>query len=285
LEPRFGMTFLLNEVSSIKASYTHAYQYLQLAQNSTAGTPLDIWFSASPNVKPQVADQVAAGYFRNFRKNTIETSVEVYYKNMRNSIDFKDHAELLLNKQLEGELRFGKSWSYGIEMMVSKPLGRLNGWVSYTYSRVFREFKDINGGRKYPAPYDSPHDVSIVMNFDATKRISLSANWIYSTGKPVTFPTGRAVVGGTVVPIYSDRNAYRMRDYHRLDLAVTLHQKPREIPKKFSWDLVFSVYNAYARHNTWSINFVQDTENPYVTYAEQTYLFGLIPAVTFNFKF
>jgi hypothetical protein len=283
IEPRLGLTYLLNEVSSIKASYSHSYQYLQLAQNSTAGTPLDIWFSASPNVKPQVADQVAAGYFRNFRKNTIETSVEVYYKDMRRTIDFKDHAELLLNKQLEGELRFGKSWSYGIEVMVAKPQGRLNGWVSYTYSRTWRELKDINDGKKYPAPYDSPHDFSIVLNFDATKRINLSANWIYSTGKPVTFPTGRAVIDGAIVPIYSDRNAYRMMDYHRLDVALTLRQKPKESP--FYWDLVFSVYNAYNRHNTWAINFVQDTENPYVTYAEQTYLFGIIPAITFNFKF
>jgi hypothetical protein len=283
LEPRLGVTYILNEVSSVKASYSHSYQYLQLAQNSTAGTPLDIWFSASPNVKPQVADQVAAGYFRNFRKNTIETSVEVYYKNMRRTIDFKDHAELLLNKQLEGELRFGKSWAYGIEFMVAKPEGRLNGWVSYTYSRTWRQLEDINDGIKYPAPYDSPHDFSIVFNFEATKRIGFSANWIYSTGKPVTFPTGRALIDGAIVPIYSDRNAYRMMDYHRLDLSVTLHQKPKET--WFNWDLVFSVYNAYNRHNTWAINFVQDAQNPYVTYAEQTYLFGVIPAITFNFRF
>lgn len=283
LEPRLGMTFLLDEFSSVKASYSHTYQYLQLAQNSTAGTPLDVWFSASPNVKPQVADQVAAGYFRNFRKNTIETSVEVYYKNMRNSIDFKDHAELLLNKQLEGELRFGKSWAYGIELMIAKNTGRFNGWVSYTYSRAWREFDDINDGKVYPAPYDSPHDVSVVLNFEATKRISISTNWIYSTGKPVTFPTGRAVIDGVVVPIYSDRNAYRMMDYHRLDFSVTLHQKPND--QRFKWDLVFSVYNAYNRHNTWAINFTQDPQNPYVTYAEQTYLFGIIPAVTYNFNF
>jgi hypothetical protein len=283
LEPRLGITYMLNEVSSIKASYTHIYQYLQLAQNSTAGTPLDIWFSSSPNVKPQVVDQVAVGYFRNFRKNTFETSVEVYYKNMRRTIDFKDHAELLLNKQLEGELRFGKSWAYGIEFMVAKPQGRINGWVSYTFARTWREIKEINDGEKYPAPYDSPHDFSIVLNFDASKRISLSANWIYSTGKPVTFPTGRAVIDGAVVPIYSDRNAYRIMDYHRLDLSVTLLQKPTD--KRFNWDLVFSVYNAYNRHNTWAINFVQDAQNPYLTYAEQTYLFGVIPAVTFNFRF
>ncbi len=283
IEPRLGLTYLLSETSSLKASYSHTYQYLQLAQNSTAGTPLDIWFSASPNVRPQVADQLAVGYFRNFRKNTIETSVEVYYKWMNRSIDFKDHAELLLNKQLEGELRFGKAWSYGIEFMVKKAEGRLNGWVSYTYSRTFREFADINDGKAYPAPYDSPHDFSIVMNFEASKRWSLSANWIYSTGKPVTFPTGRAVIGGAIVPIYSDRNAYRMMDYHRLDLSATLYPKPKE--RRFDWDLVFSVYNAYNRHNAWAINFVQDTENPYTTYAEMTYLFGIIPAITFNFRF
>ncbi|MCK9399818.1 MAG: TonB-dependent receptor [Bacteroidales bacterium] len=283
LEPRLGMTYVLDEVSSVKASYSHTYQYLQLAQNSTAGTPLDIWFAASPNVKPQVSDQVAAGYFRNLRRNTIETSVEVYYKSMRNAIDFKDHATLLLNKQLEGELRFGKAWAYGIELMIAVPEGRLNGWVSYTYSRTWRKFKDINDGKTYPAPYDSPHDVSIVMNFEASQRISLSANWIYSTGKPVTFPTGRAVIDGAIVPIYSDRNAYRIKDYHRLDLSVTLHQKPND--HRFKWDLIFSVYNAYNRHNTWAINFVQDVQNPYKTYAEMTYLFGVIPAVTFNFRF
>jgi hypothetical protein len=283
IEPRFGLTYLLDEFSSVKASYSHTYQYLQLAQNSTAGTPLDVWFTASPNVKPQVCDQVAAGYFRNFQKNTIETSVEVYYKTMRNAIDFKDHAELLLNKQLEGELRFGKGWAYGVEFMVSKPQGKLNGWVSYTYSRTWRQFKDINDGNKYPAPYDSPHDVSIVLNFDASRRISISANWIYSTGKPVTFPTGRAVIDGAIVPIYSDRNAYRMPDYHRLDLSFTLHQKPSD--SRFKWDLVFSVYNAYNRHNTWAINFVQDDLDPLTTYAEQTYLFGIIPAITFNFRF
>ena len=202
---------------------------------------------------------------------------------MRRTIDFKDHAVLLLNKQLEGELRFGKSWAYGIEVMVSKVAGKLNGWVSYTYSRAWRQIDEINDGNKYPAPYDSPHDVSIVLNFEATQRLSLSANWIYSTGKPVTFPTGRAVIDGVVVPIYSDRNAYRMMDYHRLDVSLTLHQKPSDA--RFNWDLVFSVYNAYNRHNTWSINFVQDAANPYMTYAEQTYLFGLIPAITFNFRF
>jgi hypothetical protein len=283
LEPRLGVAYMLNEESSLKASYTHNYQYLQLAQNSTAGTPLDIWFSASPNVKPQIADQLALGYFRNFRDNMIEASVEVYYKSIRNAIDFKDHAELLLNKYLEGELRFGNAWSYGIEFLVRVPEGRLNGWVSYTYSRTFREFEEINNGKKYPAPYDAPHDVSIVVNYELSQRFSFSTNWVYATGRPVTFPTGRAVIDGAIVPIYSDRNAYRMPAYHRLDLSVTYRGKPKE--RRFKGEWVLSVYNAYNRHNAWSINFVQDQNDPFTTYAEKTYLFGIVPSITYNFKF
>lgn len=295
LEPRIGLNYLLSERSSVKASWARTNQYIQVAQNSTAGTPLDIWFPASPNVKPQLSDQFALGYFRNFKNNLIETSLEGYYKNMQNAIDFKDHAELLLNKELEGELRFGKAWSYGIEALVrlnGLPLlnGRISGWVSYTWSRTWREFPDINGGKKYPAPYDRPHDVSIVANWDITPRWTVAANWVYSTGQPVTFPTGRAVIGGAILPIYSDRNAYRMRDYHRLDLSVTLNGKKKPGRKwEHSWTL--ALYNAYNRHNTWSINFVQEESSPtnpnsgYETFAEQTYLFGIIPAITFNFKF
>jgi outer membrane receptor protein involved in Fe transport len=284
LEPRLGAIYVFNEFSSVKASYARTIQYLQLAQNSTAGTPLDFWFPASPNVKPQVADQVATGYFRNFRKNTIETSVEVYYKWMNDVIDFKDHAQLLLNKQLEGELRIGKAWSYGAEFLVRLNERKLSGWVSYTYSRTFRQIPTINNGAYYPAPYDKPNNIAIVLNYLLSKRISISANWVYATGSPVTFPTGRAIVGGKVIPIYSDRNAYRYQDYNRLDLSVTWSgkQKPEQ---KFHWDLNFSVYNVYNRHNTWTINFIQDNADPNITYAEKTYLFGIIPSVTFNFHF
>ncbi len=284
LEPRLGAVYVLNELSSIKASYTRTLQYLQLAQNSTAGTPLDFWFPASPNVKPQVADQVATGYFRNFRKNTIETSVEVYYKWMNDVIDFKDNAQLLLNKQLEGELRIGKAWSYGAEFLLRLNERKLNGWVSYTYSRTFRQIPTINNGAYYPAPYDKPNNISIVLNYQLTKRLGISANWVYATGTPVTFPTGRAIIGGKVIPIYSDRNAYRYPDYHRMDLSVDYACKEKP-GNKFKWDLNFSVYNVYDRHNTWTINFVQDTIDPNVTYAERTYLFGIIPSVTLNFHF
>lgn len=284
LEPRLGLLFAPNENWSLKASYARTYQYLQLAQNSTVGTPLDIWFPASPNIKPQMGDQIAGGYFRNFRRNTIETSVELYYKQMKNVIDFKDFARLLLNNKLEGEVRTGKAYSYGAEFFVRLNEKKLNGWISYTYSRTFRKIQGINEGREYPAPYDKPHNVSVVLNYEITSRWMVSLNWLYATGTPVTFPTGRAVIGGKVIPIYSDRNQYRYEDYHRLDASVTLNSKKKP-GSKFSWDLNFSVYNAYNRHNTWTINFTQETDNPDVTYAEKVYLFGIIPSVTFNFHF
>ncbi len=284
IEPRIGILYTFNEISSIKASYSRTNQYLQLAQNSTAGTPLDIWFPASPNVKPQVADQGALGYFRNFRRNTIETSVEIYYKQMNHVIDFKDFAELLLNEKLEGEIREGKGWSYGAEFLIRLNEKKFGGWVSYTLSKSMRKIPEINNGDPYPAPYDKPHNVAIVANYTFHPRWSVSANWVYATGNPVTFPTGRAEIGGKVIPIYSDRNAYRYQDYHRLDLSLTFYSKVKE-GRRFKWDINASVYNVYNRHNTWSINFVQDNENPNVTYAEKIYLFGIVPSVTFNFHF
>jgi hypothetical protein len=284
LEPRLGANFAIDESSSIKASYSRTAQYVHLAQNSTAGTPLDIWFPSSPNVKPSLADQLALGYFRNFHRNKFETSVEVYYKHMSNVIDFKDHAQLLLNRKLDGELRFGKAWSYGLEMMVKIPDGRLNGWVSYTLSASKRKIPLINNGMTYAAPYDKPHNVSLVFNYEITKRFIVSANWVYATGIPVTFPVGRAEIGNKIIPIYSDRNAYRLPDYHRLDIAVILKGKDMK-DRRWHSEWNFSVYNAYARKNTWAINFVQDNENPNVTYAEKTYLFSLIPSITYNFIF
>ena len=284
LEPRLGLLYTLNDFNSFKASYARTYQYLQLAQSSTVGTPLDIWFPASPNVKPQIADQFALGYFRNFRRNTVETSVEVYYKYMNHVIDFKDHAQLLLNPQLEGELRIGTAYSYGAEFLVRLNEQKLNGWISYTWSRTFRVIPEINDGNPYPAPYDKPNNLAVVVNYQISKRFSASANFIYATGSAVTFPTGRALIGGKLIPIYSNRNAYRFEDYNRLDLSVTFSSKIKP-GKRFNWDLNLSVYNVYNRHNTWAINFLQESDNPDVTYAEKIYLFGIIPSITFNFHF
>jgi hypothetical protein len=283
-EPRITLTYLLNENSSVKGSYSRTVQYITLAQNSTAGTPLDIWFPATKTVKPQLADQLAAGYFKNLMKNRYEASVEVYYKNISHLIDFRDHAQLLLNPYLEGELRIGRGYAYGVETLIRKNDGRLTGWVSYTYSRSFRIIPEINGGRTYNSPYDRPSTLNIVASLDILKRLTASLTWLYSTGLPVTFPTGRAIIGNSIIPIYSNRNDYRMPDYHRLDLSVTL--KGKEKPgKRWYSELNLSVYNVYNRHNAWSINFVQDSQDPNITYAEKTYLFSVIPALTYNIKF
>ncbi len=203
---------------------------------------------------------------------------------MDNSIDFRDHATLFLNQKLDGELRFGAARSYGFEFFIKKTEGKFYGWISYTYSRTDRTFPDINNGTTYLSYYDKPHNIAIVANYEFNKRYIFSANWVYYSGSPVTFPTGRAVIGNEVIPIYSDRNAYRMPDYHRLDLSLTIKGKVKP-NRRYSHEWNFSVYNAYNRHNAWTINFVQDKTNPNVTYAEKTYLFSIIPSVTYNFKF
>lgn len=284
LSPRLGLNYRLNETSSFKASYARTYQFLQMASNSTAGTPLDLWFTAGKNVKPQSCDQVALGYFRNFSDNKVEGSVEVFYKKMENTIDFKDHADLILNSKLEGDLRFGHSHAYGAEFLLRKNEGRLTGWISYTYSRSERTIYGVNNDKQYLAPYDRPHTVYIVGSYDLNKRVSLGANFVYSTGQPITYPVGRMEVGGIVVPVYSDRNEYRMPDYHRMDVSLTLH--PRDNSKSFwngEWN--FSIYNVYAHKNAWAINFVNDSDNPNGTKAEMTYLFTFVPSITYNFKF
>ena len=283
-EPRIALTFIIDTLSSLKASYSRTTQFIHLAQNSTAGTPLDIWFPSSPNVHPQLCDQIAVGYFRYFLNDQVETSIEVYYKKINHAIDFKDHASLLLNKYLEGELRFGTAEAIGLELLLRKNEGRFNGWISYTLSKTLREFDEINNGKPYPAPYDRPHNVSVVLNYEITQRIWMSANWVYGTGLPVTFPTGRFEYMGSIAPVYSERNSYRMPDYHRLDISISLQSKNKP-GRRFNYDLNLSVYNAYARKNAWAINFVQDEDDPTITYAEMTYLFSIVPALTFNFNF
>ncbi len=284
LEPRISLNYMLNEKNSIKTSYARTRQYLQMASNSTAGTPLDIWFPASPNILPQISDQVSLGYFRNFRNNQFESSLEVYYKKMSNAIDFRDHAQLLLNPRLEGELRIGEATSYGAEFYLKYELQGFSGWISYTYSRTMRDIPEINDGNPYPAPYDKPHDLALVFSYDFSPRISVGANWIYSTGIPFTLPSGRYEILGNILPVYTGRNEYRLPDYHRLDLSFTLRGKEKP-GRRWRGEWNFSVYNAYARKNIWTLNFVQDADNPDLTYAEMTYLFSIIPAITYNFRF
>ena len=284
LSPRLGINYLLDKQSSVKASYARTNQFLQMASNSTAGTPLDLWFTAGKNIKPQTCDQYAVGYFRNFLNNELEGSVEVFYKDMQNTIDFRDHAQLLLNKKLDGELRFGNSRSYGAEFQIQKNEGKLTGWISYTYSRAERTIQGINNNETYLAPYDRPSTIYIVGNYELNDRISFGANFIYATGQPITYPIARMEVGNVILPVYSKRNEYRMPDYHRLDVSLTWKPKAK---KKRAWtgEWNFSVYNVYGHKNAWAINFVDDQDTAYKTKAEMTYLFTFVPSITYNFKF
>lgn len=284
IEPRIGLIYSFDPTSSIKASYSRTTQYIQLAQNSTSGNPLDIWFPVSPNVKPQKADQYALGYFKELTPQQINLFIEVYYKNMKNAIDFKDYASLLLNKQLEGELRFGKAYSYGSEFQLRFEEKKLSGWIAYTWSRSWKKIEEINKGKKYPSAYDRPNNISIILSYNLSQRVDISSNWIYTTGAPITVPIGRYQYMNNILAIYSGRNASRMPDYHRLDLSLNLKSKEHQ-NRKWSSEWNFSIYNVYGRKNAWIINFVQDKDDPCKTYAEKTYLFTFVPSITYNFKF
>jgi len=289
VEPRLGMRYSLTETSSIKASYNRMAQYVHLASNGISSSPLDLWFPSSSNIDPQIADQVALGYFHNFRDDSYEASLELYYKDIKNAIDFKDHAQLLINKFIEGELRVGEARAYGAELLVKKNVGAFTGWLGYTLSKSERKIAEINDGEWYNATWDKTHDLSLVGSYEYSKRSTFSANWIYATGRAITLPTGRFDYNGSSVPVYSDRNAERMPAYHRLDLGWNLKCKDKPDRWLF-WDLNVSVYNAYNRHNAYTINFadadgdVVDGQTPEQE-ATKTYIFPILPSVTWNFKF
>lgn len=282
LEPRLAAMYQINDVSSIKASYLRTVQYAQVATNATGGIPFDLWFPSGPNIEPQKCDQFAIGYFRNFLHNDIETSVELFYKNIHNVIDFADDAFFIGNVYVDGEVRSGKGRSYGAEFLVRKNFGKFTGWLSYTYSRALRTIKDINFGKEYVSPYDRPHNISIVLNYEFNRRFDISASWVYNTGQPVTYPYGKYTIDGVTYAIYNgERNKSRYPDYHRLDLSATLKCKNRHKNWKGEWN--FSVYNAYGRKNTWAVIFLPDGENNIQT--QQISLFSFIPSVSYNFKF
>ena len=282
-DPRMGFAYVFNDRHSVKASYSRTTQFIQLASNSTSGSPLDFWFPASAKVKPQKCDQIAAGYFRNFASDKYEFSAEVYYKDMKDVVDFKDHAKLMLNENLEDELRFGSGYSYGIELMLRKTLGIFSGWMSYTFSKSMRKVEDINQGNRYRSPYDKPHNVSALVTYELSPKWSLSACWVYGSGTPVTYPTGRFQVENDYVPVYSGRNEYRYPAYHRLDLSATWKLSP--VGKHFQHELNFSLYNAYGRENAWTILFRPEDNNPDSYYAEKVSLFKFVPSITWNFNF
>ncbi|MBP5573068.1 MAG: TonB-dependent receptor [Bacteroidales bacterium] len=283
-EPRLAAMFRIDEVSSVKASYSRTFQYIQVASAATGGLPFDVWFPISPNVKPQRSDQFAVGYFRNFNHDAIETSVELYYKDLNDVMDFKDNALTYGNVLIDGELRIGKGRSFGAEFLVRKNTGKLTGWISYTFARSYRTIPGINFGEEYRSPYDRPHNFVIVANYDITPKLSVAANWIYNTGQPVTYPFGQYTMGNVTYAIYNGRrNESRYPAYHRMDLSLTW-QLPDRRWKRWDSELNVSVYNVYAHHNTWAVTFDQDEENGGVK-TERMYLFSAVPSISYQFKF
>jgi hypothetical protein len=282
LEPRVSLSFAYNDFSSFKAAYSRNTQNIHLVSNATSASPTDVILGSTLNTKPEISDQVAVGWFRNFSENRYEFNVETYYKAMQNQIDYRNGANTQANELLEGELLYGIGRAYGVELIMKKKEGRLTGWIGYTIARTERKVDGINEGNWYAARQDRTHDISVVAVYDITPKLSVSALFIYYTGNAVTFPSGKYMVNGKTQFIYTERNGYRMPDYHRLDLGVTWIRKNTE---KFESSWNFSIYNAYGRENAYSITFRANENNPAVTEAVQTTLFRWVPAITYNFKF
>jgi hypothetical protein len=295
LDPRISLKYMLDSTSSLKFSYGIYHQYIQLLSNSISPfSSFEIWLPSGTNIKPQRAGQFALGYFKFFKKAALEFSLEGYYKLMQNQIDYEPHASLLLNPLIEGELRFGTARSYGIEFLLRRSKGRLSGWISYTWSRVFRQIDGVNSNKEYPAFYDRPHDFSIVLSYHLTTRVNLSANWVYYTGSAITTPIGFYEYNSNTIPLYGEKNNDRLPNYHRLDIAI--NWRLNKIEQKFQHSLTFAIYNLYNRKNPVSINFnkIETKEGKYVVPANvfgagdivttQRYLLGIMPSITYKFR-
>ena len=282
LEPRLAVNYMFNKRNSVKLSYNRMSQCLHLLSNYTSGSPADVWIPCSNNLEPVFVDHVSAGFFRNFINHGIETSIEVYYKNMINITDYKDGADIIFDRHVESQILSGEGRSYGLELYIKKKYGRLTGWISYTLSKTENKIDGISNNRWYPLRYDRTHDISVVAAYKPFKRLTLSGTWVYATGNAVTFPGGRYVIDNNPVPYYTERNGYRMPPYHRLDLSLTLDSKE---DKKFKSAWEFSVYNVYNRYNAYIISFRESKTVPGTTEAVKLSLFGIVPSITYKFKF
>ncbi|MEO5684936.1 MAG: TonB-dependent receptor [Chitinophagaceae bacterium] len=282
LEPRAAASFELNDISSLKVSYVRNVQNLHLISNSTTSSPTDKWTASTNLIKPEISDQVSLGYYRNLLDNKYELTVETYYKSMQNQIDYRDGANVFVNGAIEAQLLYGKGRAYGIEWLLKRKAGKLTGWLSYTLAKTERKIDGINNNGWYNARQDRTHDIAIVAMYQLNKKWSFSANWIFYTGDAVSFPSGKYSSGGEVYFYYTERNGYRMPNYHRLDLGATLQLKNK---KHWSSELAFSLYNAYGRENAYTIQFRQNEDDPAKTEAVRTALFKYIPSISYNFKF
>ncbi|MDR0790034.1 MAG: TonB-dependent receptor [Bacteroidales bacterium] len=282
LEPRLSANWKMNDDNSIKAAYTRNSQNLHLLSNSTSGNPTDLWIPSSEKVKPEIADQISLGYFRNIYSNTYELSAEIYYKDLKNQIDYKDGASFNFNTQVDTQLVFGKGRGYGVELFFKKKAGRLTGWIGYTFSRIEKKIESINEGNYYPAKQDRTHDIILVAMYDINEKLNMSVSWVYYTGNAVTFPSGKYEIDGRWVSYYTERNAYRMPNYHRLDVGLTWQVRKT---KRYESSWNFSVYNAYGAKNAYTITFETDENDPTRTRAIKTILFRWVPSFTYNFRF
>ena len=288
-EPRFSASYALNDNQSVKASYNRMTQYLQLVSNTSSPTPLDVWTPSDRYIKPQIVDQVALGYFQNFKNDEYSLEVETFYKTVKNRIDYIDGADLIANEALEQVILNGRLRSYGLELMFRKNTGRFNGWISYTLSKSEQQTPGrtateigINNGNWYSSAYDKLHNVAVTTSYELAKKWTLAANFALQSGQPVTYPNGQYQYQGITIPSYGLRNEERLPLYHHLDIAATYTPKP---DKKKGWqgEWVFSIYNIYNRSNAASINFRQNESG--VNEAVRFSIFGAVPAVSYNFKF
>ena len=292
LEPRAKLRYKLTEQSSLKASYSRNRQYLQVLSNLSLGLNVfDLWFPATNNIKPQIADQFSVGYFRNVEATNLELSVEAYYKNLQNQIDYTDHSSLLLNRYVEQELRTGKGRAYGFEFLAKRRIGRLTGWLSYTLSKSERKVEGINNGDFYPHNADQTHNLNFTGIFHFNNRVRLSSSFTYATGRPVTLPVESYTYDGRFVPVYEDRNSGRLPNYHRLDLSLEIDRRKKKQDAKWSSSWSFGLYNVYNRHNAASVFLspelrdlgeVKDQDNRQF---HKLFIYGIVPSVTYNFKF
>jgi hypothetical protein len=286
LEPRFSLRYKLNDANSIKASYNRMTQFIQQAQSAQSVAPYDVWYSVSNNILPMRADQVAVGYFRNFFSDELETSIELYYKDMKNISDLVDNGDILGNEFLEGQLRTGKGWAYGAEFLIQRNSGPVSGFVGYTWAVAKRRIEGINDGNAYFAPNDRRHDLSVSGAYQISKKWSLGTSFIYATGAATTLPVGKMFFQGAYAPIYAERNSSRLPDYHRLDISVTYTPNIRDRYQRrveSSWN--FSLFNVYGRVNPISISFAESQDRPGTPYSSFFYIPGPIPAITWNFNF
>jgi hypothetical protein len=295
-EPRLSIQYSLNTRSSLKAAYSRNTQFMQVLSNSnTPFTSLEVWAPADLNIRPQISDQVSLGYFTRILRDRFQVSAEAYYKHFKNHLDYKDHANLLYNPLLEGQLRFGSAWAYGLELMIRKPAGKFTGWIGYTFSRTFIHTNEVNNGKTYPASYDRPNDLCINLAYSPTPRWTLAANWILMTGGAITTPIGFYYSNGYSVPVYDDKNNDRLPTYHRLDLSATY--KLSAPGKRFQQSLGITLYNAYGRLNPYTVSFnkFMDDQGDFVVPAnlDGSYklvpttisVAGIIPSVNYQFKF